>query len=88
MEGRPVYVKLGGEERRYLLVAEGKTSWSVRTGHIGKLVLLESGRGTNSPGDPGAGPSVRLGVRRWRFWNPLVKEGGSLEEGVITVTCK
>ena len=88
MEGRPVYVKLGGEESRYLMVAEGKTSWSVRTAPLGKLVLLESGRGTNSPGDPGAGPSVRLGVREWRFWNPLLEEGGSLEEGEITVTCK
>ena len=91
MEGRPVYVKSVGQERHYLLVVEGQSTWSIRSSLEDKTAYLESGRGTNSPGDPAAGPSVRLGVSSWRFWNFLfnfkLKGGGGWQEGEITVTC-
>ena len=76
-EGRPVFKKVDGEPR-FLLVKEG--DWSIRSSTTATGGWIQSGRGTNSPSSPEAGPSVREGVTRWRYvpgW----------KEGDISVTC-
>ena len=79
--GRPVFKKVDGEER-FLLVGEGKTQWAIRRSTTTNLAFIISGRATNSPTSPEAGPSDRFGVRRWRYWD------GGWKEGDISVTCK
>ena len=79
--GRPVFKKVDGETR-FLLVAEGLVSWLISSSTTGTGGWIKSGRGTNSPSSPKAGPSVRLGVTRWQY-----ARGGKFVEGGISVTC-
>ena len=88
-EGRPVYGKTGGETR-YLRMAEGKSGWLLSPTLRGGGGLLESARGTLSPGDPAAGPSVRFGREGWWYWDGGEWwEGGEWRDsrGQLTVTC-
>ena len=83
-EGRPVFKKVDGEPRFLLMVKEGWIDWNIMmstTSTAGSEVKIESGRGTNSPASPEAGPSVRYGVTKWRYF------ASGWKEGVISVTC-
>ena len=73
-EGRPVYKKAEGETR-FLLVKEGRTEWYVSGSITGDDNYLVSGRATNTPGSPWAGPSVREGTTSWRYF-----DGGNLKK--------
>ena len=75
--GRPVFKKVDGETR-FLIVG---TVWYIKRSTTGTGGWIKSGRGTNSPSSPKAGPSVRLGVTRWRYSDNGWKEGN------ISVTC-
>merc|ERR1711953_372215 len=79
--GRPVYKKVGGQAR-YLLMPEGSTNWGIDDSTTGTGAWITSGRGTNSPSSPEAGPSVRLGMTGWEY-----ADGGEWQEGDISVTC-
>ena len=57
---------------------EGNTAWTVQLSGS----KIQSGRGTNSPGDREAGPSYRMGVTRWRYDDKDV-----WKEGDISVSC-
>ena len=81
-EGRPVFKKVDGETR-FLLVREGETTWTIRSSTTATGAWIQSGRATNSPSSPEAGPSVRLGVTRWRYADGK----GGWKEGDISVTC-
>ena len=80
--GRPVFKKVGGEER-FLLVGKGEheNGWIIKTSTTAGRPKISSGRATNSPESPEAGPSVKDGVTRWRYWD------GDWMEGDISVTC-
>ena len=80
--GRPVYKLVNSEVNRYLLVKEGKINWTIRRSINATTAFIRSGRGTNSPTSAEAGPSVRLGITRWRYYN-----SGSRKEADITVSC-
>ena len=81
--GRPVFKKVDGEEK-FLFVKEGINSWSIRDSLSTTEYHITSGRATNAPSSPEAGPSDTYGTTRWRFKNP----GGNLVEGDISLTCK
>ena len=97
--GRPVYRQLGGGSK-YLVLRERYSVWGVGDGVADTAGYIQSGRGTNSPGHPEAGPSKRARVRGWRFSN-VEQEANFLEytkvqtmtvrkswkEGNISVTC-
>jgi hypothetical protein len=59
-DGRPVYVK-DGSRPHYLLVADNERSWNIKKMIHSPGAYPEAGRGTISPAQPKAGPSVRLG---------------------------
>ena len=87
--GRPVFKKVNGEEPRFLFVPDGGSRWTIKsstnvTGAAGAFIM--SGRATNSPSSPEAGPRLRLG---WTGWHYSVQWGDSVhwEEGGISVTC-
>jgi len=80
-EGRPVFKKINGETR-FLIVGEGSSSWYIQTSTTATGGWISSGRATNSPSSPEAGPSVRREVTRWRYFG-----GGKWNEGDISVTC-
>jgi len=87
--GRPVFKKVNGEEPRFLFVPDGGSHWTIKsstnvTGATGAFIV--SGRATNSPSSPEAGPRHRLG---WTGWHYSVQWGDSVhwEEGDISVTC-
>ena len=80
-EGRPVFKKVDGKTR-FLSVPEGKITWGIRSSTTGTESFIQSGRGTNSPSSPEAGPSVRFGTTRWRY-----TPGSGWKEGDIHVTC-
>ena len=73
--GRPVYQLINSDVERYLLVAEGWTSWSSMDSTNATGAHITGGRGTNSPTSAEAGPRVIVGVTRWRFSNSGWKEG-------------
>jgi len=81
--GRPVFKKVDGE-RRFLLVKEGRTTWAISSSTTGTGTWIESGRATNSPASPEAGPTVRLGRTRWKYWD---SDSSGWKEGDISVTC-
>jgi len=86
--GRPVFKKVDGETR-FLFVPEGQIAWvidsSIAATHAGSSIF--SGRATNSPSSPEAGPSVRLGWTGWKY--ALGRKGAwtGWKEGDISVTC-
>ena len=80
-EGRPIFKKVDGETR-FLFVLEGWTVWSIRSSTTATGAWIISGRGTNSPSSPEAGPSDSEEVTRWRYW-----DGVKWAEGDISVTC-
>ena len=84
LDGRPVYKKNEGETR-YLRMEEGLGNWLVSATLVGTGLYLESGRATNSPGSPAAGPSVRLGREGWRYWDGLEWQDS---KGELAVTCR
>ena len=79
--GRPVFKKVDGETR-FLIVAEGSTTWTIQKSTTDTSSWIRSGRATNSPSSPEAGPSVMSGVTRWRYWDSVKSI-----EGDISVTC-
>ena len=80
-EGRPVFKKVDGKTR-FLSVPEGMTTWTIKSSITVTGAFIHSGRATNSPTSPEAGPSVRLWVTRWQY-----ASGGKFVEGDISVTC-
>ena len=80
--GRPVFKKVDGEQRFLMVSKAGRTTWSIRNSLNSTGCGIQSGRSTNSPASPEAGPSVREGVTKWRYGD------GSWIEGDISVTCK
>ena len=78
--GRPVFKKVDGEPR-FLQVEKGEDAWTITTLLIAGQRKISSGRATNSPVSPEAGPRVKEGVSRWRYWDGVWKEGD------ISVTC-
>jgi len=79
-EGRPVFKKVDGETR-FLLVKEGYTIWYISSSTTATGGWIQSGRATNSPSSPEAGPRVREGVTEWRY------NDNGWKEGDISVTC-
>lgn len=79
-QGRPVYKKVDGQTL-YLLVKESFPSWYISSSTTGTTGFIHSGRGTNYPSSPEAGPSVRSGYTGWRYWD------GGWQDGDISVTC-
>ena len=65
-QGRPVFRKVDGESRVFL-VKDGKTTWSIRKSVAAGEAHITSGRATNFPTSPEAGPSSRDGVQKWRY---------------------
>jgi len=80
--GRPVFKKVDGETR-FLFVPEGFSNWSIKTSTTATGAVIQSGKATNSPSSPEAGPSVRFGQTRWEY---SVSDNG-WKEGNISVTC-
>ena len=80
--GRPIFKKVDGETR-FLLVKEGTTVWSIDDSTTDTGSWIQSGRATNSPSSPEAGPNVRLGVTRWQYG-----DNGKWKEGNISVKCE
>ena len=81
--GRPVYKKVDGEEERFLLVNEGYSGWEISPGATSATSSwIGSGRATNSPLSPAAGPSLRRG---WTSW--VYADGGEVKEGEVTLKC-
>ena len=80
-EGRPVYKKVDRE--RFLLVKERVSSWTIRSSTTATGLFITSGRATNSPSSPEAGPSVRMG---WTGWQYDDGDGG-WQEADISVSC-
>ena len=80
-EGRPVFKKVDGKWPRFLLVGEGGAAWSIRSSTTATGARIQSGRGTNSPSSPEAGPRPSEGVTRWRY------NDNGWKEGNISVTC-
>ena len=80
-EGRPVFIKNDG---KFLLVAEGLSSWHIMWSTTANRSWIISGRATNSPSSPEAGASVKMRVSRWRYYDV-----GSVKwtEGDIIVAC-
>ena len=72
-------------ESRFLLVGEGYSAWTIRresvTSPSGAII---SGRATNSPSSPEAGPSVSMELTSWRYADGK----GGWKEGDISVTCE
>ena len=81
-QGRPVYKKVDGDKERYLFVAEGMSYWTITDSTEAKDSWILSGRATNSPFQPEAGPSARQGVGGWRFY-----DGKEFKESEISVAC-
>jgi len=75
-EGRPIFKKVNGETR-FLIVAEGYIVWSITDNTTATEAWITSGRGTNSPSSPEAGPSFSEGVTRWMYTSTGVQEDGS-----------
>ena len=86
--GRPVFKKVDGDPR-FLLVAEGKTAWGIRSSTTDELVFISSGKATNSPSSSEAGSSVRFQQTRWKFADGGVALEWSTDwrEGDISITC-
>ena len=86
--GRPVFKKVDGDPR-FLLVAEGKTAWGIRSSTTDELVFISSGKATNSHSSSEAGSSVRFQQTRWKFADGGVALEWSTDwrEGDISVTC-
>ena len=80
-QGRPVFKKVDREDR-FLSVIEEYNVWRILQSPTATASRITSGRGTNSPSSPEAGPSDREGVTRWRYG-----DGGKWTEGDISVTC-
>ena len=59
-----------------------KDGWSIRRIITENEAYITSGRATNSPSSPEAGPNVNKDVTRWRYATPEWKEGD------ISVTCE
>ena len=83
--GRPVFKKVDGEKKQkaFLVVKEGKAVWLISSSTTGTAGSIKSGRATNSPFSPEAGPSVKSGATRWRYFD---SKAGWIE-GDISVTC-
>ena len=79
--GRPIYRQTAGGTR-YLKLILG--AWGVYPKQLGVGPTLRSGRGTLSPGDPAAGPSVKEGLEGWKFWDGSTHKDS---RGMITVIC-
>ena len=81
-QGRPVYKKVDGDKERYLFVAQGMSYWTITDSTEAKDSWILSGKATNSPFQPEAGPSARQGVGGWRFY-----DGKEFKESEISVAC-
>ena len=79
--GRPVFKKVNGKPW-FMLMKEGHPVWSIRSSTTATGAKILSGRGTNSPSSPEAGPSVRFGWTGWDYW-----DGSKWVEGDISVIC-
>jgi hypothetical protein len=81
--GRPVFRHERGD--RVLLVKEGYSNWRIARTTSDTGSWITSGRATNSPDQPEAGPSEREGTTGWRYvfygkWED--------SKGAIEVTCR
>ena len=84
--GRPIFKKEYGGIERVLLVLKRETVWSIRlstsssTQHDNSTIT--SGRATDSPTMPEAGPNARFNQTGWEYWDEDKWIVGS-----ISVTC-
>ena len=90
--GRPVYRQVEAPHL-YLLVAEDRTTWSIRTSPQSPLAWMDSDRTTNSPGDqasiPDLGGWLHSGDTELRDNTSSQEERKEVgwKEGGIKVTC-
>ena len=82
-EGRPVFKKVDGYSRFLLVQEEWSNAWTIRQKTFADGAYIQSGRATNSPTSPEAGPNAGSEVTRWRY----AASGNSWEEGDISITC-
>ena len=74
------------EELRFLFVAHGWTSWTIRRStNADDEAFIDSGKATNSPSSPEAGHNVHHGTTRWMYADDESDDGW--KEGDIHVTC-
>jgi hypothetical protein len=80
--GRPVFMQERGD--RVLMVAYGYSNWAIKPTTTSTGSYIISGRGTDSPDQPEAGPSERWGTTGWRY-----AANGKFEDsqGTIEATC-
>ena len=79
--GRPVFRKVGTDPK-FLLVSAGVSEWVIQSSTTSPGAFIISGRATNSPTSPEAGPTVRTGRNGWAY-----NHTGFSIEGDISVTC-
>ena len=80
--GRPIFKKEDGGIERVLLVPNGITTWSIKTSTSSSGARITSGRATDSPTMPEAGPSEKMDKAGWVYWAEDKWIVGS-----ISVTC-
>ena len=78
--GRPVYQKISGKAQE-MLIAEN--TWQIRRSTGERRTNIRSGKGTNSPSSPHAGPSELDNTQNWLYLDMY----NGLVEGDISVTC-
>ena len=78
-EGRPVFKKVGWS--RFLLVQDHQDNWAIRQSTFADELYIQSGKATNSPSSPDAGPRAGSEVTKWRYYD------GAWREGDISITC-
>jgi hypothetical protein len=80
--GRPVFRHERGD--RVLLVKEGYSYWEIAPTIADTSSWIKSGRATDSPDQPEAGPSERWGTTGWRYASQGIWEDS---KGTIELTC-
>ena len=78
--GRPVYQKISGKPQE-MLIAEN--TWQIRRSTGEGRTNIVSGKGTNSPSSPHAGPSELDNTQNWLYLDMY----NGLVEGDVRVTC-
>jgi len=84
LNGSLLYMRDGGGQ--YLRIATGYTNWRIGSVKDSRSTpAISSGRGTNCPCNPAAGPSFRTGVSGWRYNDG---SGNMLVDTALTLTCQ
>ena len=80
--GRPIFKKEDRGTEMFLYVLKGETVWAIGTSTSSTEGSIKSGKATNSPTMPEAGPSERFNQTGWDYW-----AGDKWIVGSISVTC-